>query len=203
VDESSSFEAGGLFPSWQALLGSRRGSGAILKEAARPLRHLGASLLAGLILGALVLTIDNHGYWFFPKWMGDDGLKPALGGAFLAPFLSVALFLTPGGNLFVVSSIWKTWTLAYPGVLSFVLMGLLNPLTIAALLRHSGRGRGWLLVLALYLAAALGGLGVSGLFTLLGLEVTHVPWFRDLADRIIMALPFTMLGAPGGMTGME
>jgi hypothetical protein len=29
--------------------------------------------------------------------------------------------------------------------------------------------------------------------------VTHVPWFRDLVDRIIMVLPFTMLGAPGTM----
>ncbi len=184
---------------WSALLCSVAGWRAILREAARPLRYLGVSLLGGLILGALVLVIDNHGYWFFQKWMGDDGLGPALAGTFLAPLLSVVLFLTPGGNLFVASSIWKTWTLAYSGVLSFVLMSLLNPFTLRTLLRQH---RGWRLVLAIYFAAALSGLVVTGLFTLVGVEVTHVPWFRDLVDRIIMAFPFTMLGAPGGVKGM-
>jgi hypothetical protein len=131
--------------------------------------------------------------------MGDEGLGSALAAAFLAPLLSVVLFLTPGGNLFVASSIWKTWTLAYSGVLSFVLMSLLNPFTLRTLLSQH---RGWRLVLAIYFTAALSGLVVTGLFTLVGLEVTHVPWFRDLVDRIIMAFPFTMLGAPGGMKGM-
>jgi hypothetical protein len=203
VDERSSIATEALLPSWHALLGSRPGWGVILREITRPLRHLSVSLLGGLLLAAVVLAMDNHGYWFFPKWIGDESLGPALAGAFLAPFLSVVLFLAPGGNLFVASSIWKTWTLAYPGVLSFVLVSLVNPLAVRGLLRHSDRGRGLLLVLALYLAAALSGLVVTGLLTLLGLEVTHVPWFRDLVDRIIMELPFTMLGAPGsGMKGM-
>lgn len=183
-------------------LGSRAGLGAILQEAARPARHLAASLLGGLILGAGILAVDNHGYWFFPKWMGDDGLGSALAASFLAPLLSAVLFLAPGGNLFVASSIWKTWTLAYPGVLSFVLISLLNPLTGRMLLSRYGWQRGWILVLAIYFAAALSGLIVAGLFTLLGLEVTHVPWFRELVDRILMTLPSTMLGAPGGMKGM-
>lgn len=191
-------EDGSVSPSWRTLLGSREGWRAILLEVARPPRHLAGSSLGGLILGALILAMDNHGYWFFPNWMGDEGLGPALAAAFLAPLLSVVLFLAPAGNLFVGSSIWKTWTLAYPGVLSFVLMSLLNPLTIRALLRRPGRRRGWLLVLASYFGAALSGLAVAGLFALLGLEVTHVPWFRGLVDRVIMALPFTMLGAPGG-----
>lgn len=41
-------------------------------------------------------------------------------------------------------------------------------------------------------------LAVQGLFAVLGVPVTHVPWFRDLVDRIIMGLPFTMLGTPSG-----
>lgn len=187
-----------VLPSWKTLLATRAGWGVILRETARPLCHFGGSLLGGLVLGALVLAIDNHGYWFLPKWMGDEGLGPALVGSFLASLLSVVLFLAPGGNLFVASSVWKTWTLTYPGVLSFGLMSLLNPLTVRALLRRHGRGRGGLAVLAIYAAASLSGLIVWALFTLLGLEVTHVPWLRDVIDRIIMALPFTMLGAPGG-----
>lgn len=177
--------------------------GALYREAARPLRYLSGSLLGGLIVGAAILAIDNHGHWLLPKWMGDEGLGPALAASFLVPFLSVILFLAPGGNLFVASSIWKTWTLAYPGALSFVLMSLLNPLTIRAFLRRYGRRRGWLLAVAIYFAAALSGLLVAALFALLGLEVTHIPWVRDLVDRIITTLPFTMLGAPrGGMKGM-
>jgi len=41
-------------------------------------------------------------------------------------------------------------------------------------------------------------LAVQGHFAVLGVPVTHVPWFRDLLDRIIMALPFVMLGTPSG-----
>jgi uncharacterized membrane protein YraQ (UPF0718 family) len=199
---SSGINAEGVLSSWASGRGSRGRWGAILREAARPVRHLAPSLLGGLLLGAVVLAVDNHGFWFFPKWMGDDGLVPALAGAFLAPLLSMALLLAPGGNLFVASSIWKTWTLSYPGVVSFVLMSLLNPLTSRVLVKQRGSQYGWRLVSAIYLSAALSGLAVAGLFTLLGLEVTHVPWFRELIDRIIMAFPFTMLGAPGGMKGM-
>ncbi len=87
-------------------------------------------------------------------------------------------------------------------LIEFVLMGLLNPLTARTLVRHHGNARGWGLILALYLAAALSGLVVQGVFTLLGVQVTHVPWFRELVDKLMMMFPGTMLGAPGGMQGM-
>ncbi|MBI1893103.1 MAG: permease, partial [Candidatus Rokubacteria bacterium] len=174
---------------WRALIGSARGWGKAVRDVGRFVRNVGPSLVGGLIVGALVLAIDTGGQWFFPKWMGDETLGAALAGSFLAPLLSVVLFLAPGGNLIVASSIWKTWTLAYPGLISFVLMGLLNPLTVRALLRHYGSPRGWRLGLALYLSAALGGLAVSALFALLGVQVTHVPWFRDLVDRLMTMFP--------------
>lgn len=188
---------------WRALVCSARGWGWVVRDAGRYVRHVGPSLMGGLILGALVLAVDTGGQWFFPKWMGDETLGAALAGSFLAPLLAVVLFLAPGGNLVVASSIWKTWTLAYSGVISFVLMGLLNPLTVRVLVRHYGSARGWRLGLAIYLSAALGGLAVAGLFALLGVQVTHVPWFRDLVDRFMVVFPFTMWGAPGGgMRGM-
>lgn len=188
---------------WMALVGSVEGWGSAVRDVGRYVRHVGLSLIGGLILGALILTIDSEGYWVFPKWMGDETLGAALASSFLAPLLSLAFFLAPGGNLIVVSSIWKTWTLTYSGVISFVLVSLLNPMSVRILLRHQGGSRGWLLVLAIYLSAALSGLAVAGLFALLGVQVTHVPWFRDLVDKLLMLLPFTMLGAPGdGMQGM-
>jgi uncharacterized membrane protein YraQ (UPF0718 family) len=184
---------------WKTLLSSGRGWGRMLRDIGGYLRNVGLSLVVGLFLGALILTIDMRGGWFFPGWMGDDTLGAALASAFLAPLLSVVLFLAPGGNLIVASSIWKTWTITYSGVISLVLMSLLNPLTIRALVHQFGRRQGCTLVLAMYFAAALSGLAVQGLLAVLGVSVTHVPWFRDLVDHIIMVLSFTMLGAPGGM----
>jgi len=188
---------------WRALVATGRGWGEVARDAGRYVRNVGLSLSGGLILGALVLAIDTRGSWVFPQWLGDETLGAALAGSFLAPLLSVILFLAPGGNLIVASSIWKTWTLAYSGVITFVLMGLLNPLTARALFHYYGGTRGWRLVLALYLSAALGGLAVAGVFEALGIEVTHVPWFRDRVDTLMMLFPFTMWGAPGGgMRGM-
>lgn len=184
---------------WKTLLSSGRGWGRMLRDIGGYLRRVGLSLGWGLLLGALVLAIDMRGWWLFPAWMGDDTLGAALASAFVAPLLSVVLFLAPGGNLIVASSLWKTWTITYGGVISLVLMSLLNPLTMRALLGQFGRRQGWALVLATYVSAALSGLAVQELLAALGLSVTHVPWFRDLVDRIIMVLPFTMLGAPGGM----
>lgn len=188
--------------SWAGLLGSARGWGHVLREVGGYVRRVGPSLVGGLFVGALVLAIDTAGYWFFPKWMGDETVGAALAGSFLAPLLSVPLLLAPGGNLIVVSSIWKTWTLAYAGLISFVLMSALNPLTAYTLVRHYGRARGWALLLALYVTAALGGLLVEGVFALLGVQVTRVPWFRELVDKLMMMFPGTMWGAPGGMKGM-
>ena len=188
---------------WAALLCSTRGWRQVVRDAGRSARNVGLSLLGGLILGVLVLAIDTEGHWVFPKWMGDETWAAALAGSFLAPLLSVVLFLAPGGNLIVVSSIWKTWTLTYSGLISFVLMGPLNPLTVRPLVRRYGRSRGWLLVLGMYLSAAFSGLAVAGAFAVVGIRVTHVPWFRDLVDKLVMMFPFTMLGArAGGMNGM-
>jgi hypothetical protein len=188
---------------WAVVLWSRKGWGQVVCDVGRYVRNVGLSLVGGLILGALILAVDTGGHWFFPQWMGDETLGAAVAGSFLASLLSVVLFLAPGGTLIVVSSIWKTWTLTYSGVLSFVLMTPLNPLTVRTLARHYGTSRGWRRVFALYVSAALSGLAVAGVFDLLGVHVTHVPWFRDLVDQLMMLFPFTMLGAPGGgMKGM-
>ncbi|MBI3635463.1 MAG: hypothetical protein HY216_04490 [Candidatus Rokubacteria bacterium] len=173
-----------------------------MRDAGSYLRHVGPSLIGGLVLGALILAVDTAGHWIFPKWMGDETVAASVADTVLTPLVSVGLFLAPGGNLIVVSSIWKTWTLAYAGLISFVLVSVLNPLNVRTLLRHYGTAQGWRLVLTLYVAAALSGLIVAGSFAALGIEVTHVPWFRALVDRLMMMFPGAMLGAPGGMRGM-
>lgn len=186
--------------SWARLLGSGAGWGAMVRWVSRVFKSLWVPSLAGLILGGFVLALDMHEAWILPAWTGDETWRAALASAFLAPLLATVAFLFPLGNLVVAASIWKTWTLSYPGVLSFVLAASFHPLTLRTLSAQYGPKRTAGLGLLLYVTACLGALAVPIVLRVFGLEVTHVPWFRDLVDRIMMGLPFTMLGT-GGMPG--
>lgn len=185
---------------WSRLLGSTTGWGAILRWIGRMFRSTWLPSVAGLLLSGLVLALDMHESWILPASLADETAGAALAGAFLAPILASIAWLLPLGNLVVAASIWKTWTLGYPGVLSFALAASFHPFTLRTWSARLGVKRTVALGLLLYLAGCLGALAVSLLWHLAGLQVTHVPWFRDLVDRIMMALPFTMLGT-GGMAG--
>lgn len=186
---------------WQALLLSREGRWLALKDIGHVFRVLWLPSLGGLLLGGLILAADMQKAWPLPFWLGDEGPGPAIASAFLAPVLSFTSFTSPFGNLIVASSIWKTWTFAYAGILSFVMAAMLHPLNLCSLIGLFGQRVGSYLITSSYLSAALGGLAVIALFGLVGLEVTHVPWFEPLVKKIIMTLPFTMLGT-GGMSIM-
>jgi hypothetical protein len=136
--------------------------------------------------------------WPLPFWLGDEGFGPAVVSSLLGPLLSFISFSSPLGNLVVGSSIWKTWTFAYPGITSFVLAAALHPLSLRSLTNVFGSRVGKYVIAILYLSAVIGSLAAVGLFELLGLQVTHVPWFEPLVKKIIMSLPFTMFGT-GGM----
>lgn len=193
---------GGEAPkNWQALLLSREGWWLALKDIGHVFRVLWLPSLGGLLLGGLILAVDMHKAWPLPFWLGDEGPGPAIASAFLGPILSFVSFSSPLGNLIVASSIWKTWTFAYPGIISFVLAASLHPLSLRSLTNLFGSRVGKYVIAILYVSAAIGGLMAIGLFELLGLEVTHVPWFEPLVKKIVMMLPFTMLGT-GGMSIM-
>jgi hypothetical protein len=180
------------------MIASTSGWGEVGKEIARAFAVLWRPSLGGLLLGTLVLALDMRRLWPIPFWLGDEGIGPALASAFIGPLLSISFFAFPLGNLVIAASIWKTWTVAYPGIISFVLASSLHPLNLRAFGRSFGRRACWHLTITLYLTAALSGLGVIGLFEILGLEVTHVPWFEPLVRRLIMA--FTgMAQMPGVM----
>lgn len=184
--------------SWGEMITSTRSWREVLTDIARAFGVLWRPSLWGLLLGTLVLALDMRRLWPLPSWLGDEGLGPALASAFLGPLLSIGFFAFPLGNLVIAASIWKTWTFAYPGVISFVLASSLHPLNLRAIRRLFGRKACWRLTITLYLSAALSGLGVIGLFKILGLEVTHVPWFEPLVKRLIMI--FTgMAQMPGVM----
>lgn len=183
---------------WQALLLSREGWWLALKDIGHVFRGLWLPSLGGLLLSGLILAVDMRKAWPLPFWLGDEGFGPAIASAFLGPVLSLVSFSSPLGNLIVVASIWKTWTLAYPGIISFVLASALHPLNLRPMMKLLDPRTGSYVTAILYLSAALGGLTVIGLFELFGLQVTHVPWFEPLVKKLMMIFPFTMLGT-GGM----
>lgn len=182
---------------WQALLLSREGWWLALKDIGHIFRVLWLPSLGGLLLGGLILAVDMRKAWSLPFWLGDEGPGPAIASAFLGPILSFVSFSSPLGNLIVASSIWKTWTFAYAGILSFVMAAMLHPLNLSSLIGLFGQRGGSYLIASSYLSTALGGLAVIALFGLVGVEVTHVPWFEPLVKKIIMTLPFTILGTGG------
>lgn len=192
---------------WRGLLLSRRGWWAAVRDIGRLFKILWLPSVGGLLLGGLILAADMRKAWPLPFWLGDEGFGPAIASGFLGPVLSLISFSSPLGNFFVVASIWKTWTLVYPGVISFILASSLHPLNLRSVMNLFGPRAGWHIGLTLYLSAALSGLTAIGLFELLGVEVAHVPWFEPLVKNIMMNLPFTMLGTGGmglmgKMTGM-
>lgn len=183
--------------SWRELLLSTRGWRVVVKDIIRVFKILWLPSVGGLILGALILAVDMRKAWPLPFWLGDEAFGPAVASSFLGPVLSFISFSSPLGNLVVASSVWKTWAFAYPGIISFVLAASLHPLNLRPVLKWFDPRAGRYVIAAFYLSVAIGGLTVIALFTLLGLEVTHVPWFEPVVKKIVMTLPFTMLGTGG------
>lgn len=182
---------------WGEMITSTRCWREVLEDIARAFGLLWLPSLWGLLLGTLILALDMRRLWPLPFWLGDEGIGPALASAFLGPLLSIGFFAFPLGNLVIAASVWKTWTFAYPGVISFVVASLLHPLNIREFEKIYGRQARWPLVIALYLSAALSGLLVTGLFEALGLQVAHVPWFEPLVKRLIAV--FTGMAKLPGM----
>lgn len=183
--------------SWRETITSPHSWREILKDIARAFRVLWAPSLWGLLLGTFILALDMRRLWPLPFWLGDEGIGPALASAFLGPLLSIGFFAFPLGNLVIAASIWKTWTFAYSGIISFVMASSLHPINLRAIGKLLGRKACWWLTVTLYLSASLSGLAVIGVFEILGLEVTHVPWFEPLVKRIIMI--FTGMAEMPGM----
>lgn len=190
-----------LRTTWRVLLLSGRGWWAAVKDIGHIFNILWLPSVGGLLFGGLILAVDMRKAWPLPFWLGDEGFGPAIASAFLGPLLALVSFSSPLGSLIVAASVWKTWTLAYPGIIGFVLASVIHPLSPHTLKNTWGDRVWWYVAVVLYLSAVLGGLAVTGLYSLLGLEVTHVPWFEPLVKKIIMTLPFTMLGT-GGMSIM-
>jgi len=185
-------------PTWSGLLLSGSGWWEALKYIGREFRFFWVNLAIGILIGGTLLAAGLQKWWVDFSQIGGGGVLSDLLSAFLAPLIGMILFVPPVGNLPVVSNLFKTDAIGYPGVVSFVLASLLNPLILWGYARFLGRRRAVALVALLFLSAFVSGLLVTGIYALFGFRPGHVPLGRELVDEIIKWLPFTM----GKMSGM-
>lgn len=188
----------GLQPTWSGLLLSGSGWWKALKYIGGEFRYFWFNLAIGILLGGMILAAGLQKWWIDFSQIGGGGILSDILSAFVAPILGMILFVPPVGNLAVISNLFKTYTIGYPGVVSFVLVSMLNPLILSGYARLLGRRRAMVLVGLLFLSAFVSGLLVTALYALFGFRPGHVPLGRELVDEIIRWLPFTM----GKMSGM-
>ena len=185
-------------PTWGGLLLAGSGWWKALKYIGREFRFFWFNLAIGILIGGTLLAAGLQKWWIDFSQIGGGGVLSDLLSAFVAPILGVILFVPPVGNLPVVSNLFKTDAIGYPGVVSFVLVSLLNPLILSGYARFLGRRRAVALVALLFISAFVSGLLVTGIYALFGFRPGHIPLGRELVDKIIKWLPFTM----GKMSGM-
>jgi hypothetical protein len=185
-------------PTWSGLLLSGSGWWKALKYVGGEFRFFWFNLVIGILLGGMILAAGLQKWWVDFSEIGGGGILSDILSAFVAPILGMILFVPPVGNLAVISNLFKTYTIGYPGVVSFVLVSMLNPLILSGYARLLGRRRAMALVGLLFLSVFVSGLLVTALYALFGFRPGHVPLGRELVDEIVRWLPFTM----GKMSGM-
>ncbi len=185
-------------PTWSGLLLSGSGWWKALKYVGGEFRFFWFNLVIGILLGGMILAAGLQKWWVDFSEIGGGGILSDILSAFVAPILGMILFVPPVGNLPVVSNLFKTDAIGYPGVVSFVLVSMLNPLILSGYARLLGRRRAMALVGLLFLSVFVSGLLVTALYALFGFRPGHVPRGRELVDEIVRWLPFTM----GKMSGM-
>jgi uncharacterized membrane protein YraQ (UPF0718 family) len=185
-------------PTWSGLLLSGSGWWEALKYISREFRFFWLNLSIGILLGGLILAAGLQKWWIDFSQIGGEGILSDILTAFVAPIIGIMLFVPPVGNLPVVSNLFKTDAIGYPGVVSFVLASLLNPLILSGYARLLGRRRTVALAALLFLSAFASGLLVTAIYAVFGFRPGHIPLGRELVDKIIKWLPFTM----GKISGM-
>jgi uncharacterized membrane protein YraQ (UPF0718 family) len=122
-------------PTWSGLLLSGSGWWEALKYISREFRFFWLNLSIGILLGGLILAAGLQKWWIDFSQIGGEGILSDILTAFVAPIIGIMLFVPPVGNLPVVSNLFKTDAIGYPGVVSFVLASLLNPLILSGYAR--------------------------------------------------------------------
>jgi hypothetical protein len=177
---------------WGRLLSSGRGWWETLAYIGRECRLAWLNFPLGLVLASLILTTGLEDWWIDFHDVGGGGALTDLLNALIGPAAALLLCVPPVGNLLVGASLFKSYTIAYPGLVSFLLASVLHPCSLRAYTRMYGPRRAGRIAGVLYGSAALSGLIVTGVFALFRFRPGHVPLFRELVDTIMMWMPFAM-----------
>ncbi len=164
------------FPSWQTLLFSLDGWLAIFKFIGQEIKRFAPSLALGIMLGGIILASGLQSWWStFADVFGHATLLSDLANAIFGGVLSVAVSLSPVGNLPVIHALFKTDGLGYPGIISFCLASAIHRSDIKIYMKTFGRRQGCALVGLIYGAAVLGGLGSTWIYAAFGFRPSLPP----------------------------
>src|SRR5574337_912540 len=176
-----------IFPSWHTLLFSWRGWWAILGFIGKEVWRFAPTLAAGIILGGIIFAAGLRPWWnVFAEIAGPGTLASDLINSLVSPAISMAIFLSPVGNLPVIHALFKTDGLSYPGIISFCLASSIHPRDVRIYVRTLGRRQGLILVGLLYGSAVLGGLGSTWIYAMFGFRPQLPP--LELMKRLLTAL---------------
>lgn len=183
--------------SWRALLLSRRGWARALHYGWVELLWFWPGLVLGILLGGFVLAAGLTKWWIELADVGGGRVASDVMNAVLGPSLSALLSLPPVGNLPLGTALFKTDTLAYPGLVGFFLASSFRVSDIPEHQRRWGTKAAAGVALVFYGAAALASLVPLGVFALFAFRPGHIPLFNEVVEEIIRWVPFAV--PAGGM----
>lgn len=149
--------------------GSLRGLGA---AALSDIRALAFPTAYGLLLGGLLSALGLMKAWVVPATIGGGGLISQAINAMAGLLFSFVTFMSPVGNLFVATYLWKTG-IAQAGLVSFIYAGLVSPQRVRLYVRVLGRKEGLHVSYSFALAAMVAGVATAMAFAALGLGIRY------------------------------
>jgi uncharacterized membrane protein YraQ (UPF0718 family) len=187
----------GKSPTWLGLLLSVSGWREALKYFCREFSFFWVNLAIGIILGGFILAAGLQKWSFELALIGNGGFLADIFNAFAAPIIAVILFVPPVGNILIVTGLFKSYAISYPGVVSFILASLVSPLILPKYFRIFGKRKALFLIGLIFLSAIASALLTTWAYALIGFRPDPVTMGRNFSHKIIAWLPFIM----GKMSG--
>lgn len=169
--------------------GIRGGWGELARILGREARFFVGPLVVGCLVGGFILVGGFQPWWVQGGALLGGGWRADVLNALAAPALAVLAWMGTVTNLPVATGLFKSDALAYPGLVAFLLASVIHPRNIRFYRQTFGPTMTWYLVGALFFAAALSGLLVTGFFALFDFRPSQPPaeighilarWLRGL-----------------------